>query len=421
LFRERDHEHISGAESRIQHIRSKFELRNGVPVTQTPRAVRCEEQEPGFVQPIFKRTRSWYDQSCGRDSRIKCLQAESVANMATAADSHPRRRFLRLSIRSLIVLVLAIGAALGWIVRQAHPQREAVTAIVKAGGMVDYKIYPGAPAFSWTKPASWSSRIGEHIGIDFVDHVAYVQFTNQPNTNDTERRRALARLPDVGRLETLNLAGASITDDDLAELDGLSHLEHLMLQNTAITDAGLAHVRNLTSLQEIYIRNTPIGDDGLTHFQRLTSLTHLTISRNKVTDVGLERLKDLHSLQNLDVAYTQISDAGLEHLAALSNLDTLKLAGTRITDRGLAHLKRLTKLSSLDLSGTRVTDAGLERLKGLTNLSELDLSKTKVTDAGVVDLKKLKKLSRVDVFGTRVTAAGIGQLHLPPPKPPLMF
>jgi hypothetical protein len=39
----------------------------------------------------------------------------------------------------------------------------------------------------------------------------------------------------------------------------------------------------------------------------------------------------------------------------------------------------------------------------------------------VVDLKKLKKLSRVDVFGTRVTAAGIGQLYLPPPKPPLMF
>ncbi len=45
--------------------------------------------------------------------------------------ARPWRRFVRLSVRGLIVLVLVIGAGLGWMVRQAHIQREAVAAIRK--------------------------------------------------------------------------------------------------------------------------------------------------------------------------------------------------------------------------------------------------------------------------------------------------
>ncbi len=52
--------------------------------------------------------------------------------------SRPRRRFLRFSVRGLIVLVLVIGAWLGWMVRSARIQREAVAAIENAGGEVLY-------------------------------------------------------------------------------------------------------------------------------------------------------------------------------------------------------------------------------------------------------------------------------------------
>jgi hypothetical protein len=51
---------------------------------------------------------------------------------------HPWRKYLRFSVRGLIVFVLVIGAGLGWIVREAHIQREAVAAIKKAGGSVRY-------------------------------------------------------------------------------------------------------------------------------------------------------------------------------------------------------------------------------------------------------------------------------------------
>jgi hypothetical protein len=52
--------------------------------------------------------------------------------------SRSRRSFLRFSLRGLIVLVVVVGVGLGWVVRQAHVQRDAVAAIVGAGGAVRY-------------------------------------------------------------------------------------------------------------------------------------------------------------------------------------------------------------------------------------------------------------------------------------------
>ena len=54
------------------------------------------------------------------------------------AVSRSWRRYLRFSVRGLIVLVLVIGAGMGWIVRSARIQREAVAAIVNDRGGVLY-------------------------------------------------------------------------------------------------------------------------------------------------------------------------------------------------------------------------------------------------------------------------------------------
>jgi Leucine-rich repeat (LRR) protein len=308
-----------------------------------------------------------YDLGCGPESRVLDLPAEKAAKMVAEFASGSLRRFRRISVRGLIVLVLMIGAGLGWIVRRAHFQRDAVRAVLKAGGQVDYDLnydrYPADGVFPWKKLASWKMLIADRIGFDFVYHVAYVQLTGFQTPNETDRQRALAHLPDFGRLGTLNLAGGSVTDSDLAGLESLNHLEHLMLQNTAITDAGLAHLRALTSLQEIFIRNAPIGDQGLAHLQALPSLRHLTLSHTGITDAGMERLKALRGLLTLDLADTKISDAGLRQLAELSDLRRLRLSGTKVTDAGLVHLKGLRNLAKLDLERTAVTPDGVNELE----------------------------------------------------------
>ena len=81
---------------------------------------------------------------------------------------------MRFSLRALIVLVLLIGVGLGWLVRSAHVQRDAVTAIRNAGGVVLYD-------WEWTNGKSipggkpWAPKwLVDLIGVDYFAHVTSV-------------------------------------------------------------------------------------------------------------------------------------------------------------------------------------------------------------------------------------------------------
>ena len=69
------------------------------------------------------------------------------------------RRFLRLKLSHLLVVVLLLAACLGWVVRSAHIQRAAVAAVHQAGGVVLYAgEYPrdsAIPAAGHRRPDGW--------------------------------------------------------------------------------------------------------------------------------------------------------------------------------------------------------------------------------------------------------------------------
>ena len=50
----------------------------------------------------------------------------------------PRRRWFRLSLRGLMILILIIACGIGWKVSRDRSERQAVEAIRAAGGMVLY-------------------------------------------------------------------------------------------------------------------------------------------------------------------------------------------------------------------------------------------------------------------------------------------
>ena len=80
------------------------------------------------------------------------------------------RRYLRFSLRGMLVLVLVIAAGMGRIVNQARTQRDAVAAIRKAGGNVCY--VSGLPSVSaGSQLPGWKRWIAEWVGLDYVDHV----------------------------------------------------------------------------------------------------------------------------------------------------------------------------------------------------------------------------------------------------------
>ena len=205
----------------------------------------------------------------------------------------PWRRFLRLSVRGLIVLVLVIGVWLGWVVRSARIQREAVAAIEQAGGSVKYDWeWSNGKDVRGGKP--WAPRLlVDLIGVDYFGHVTAVAFF------------------ELGRTKPSGLK--------------------------VLNDTVIAQVGRLTELERLYLYASPTTEVGLGH------------RRNNVTDAGLVHLKGLTKLSVLDLRVAKITGTGLLHLKGLTRLSALDLSDTNITDAGMVHLKALTNLSYVGL------------------------------------------------------------------------
>jgi hypothetical protein len=248
--------------------------------------------------------------------------------------SRPWWNYVRISVRGLIVLVLLIGAGVGWIVRSARIQRDAVAAIQKAGGYVGYG-WAESNRDEFAEKALAPKWLVDVIGVDFFGHVTSVCVWLEQAANDGAIVE-VGRLTQLGRLQ---LVGSFVSDGGLAHLKGLTKLSYLYLSKTRVSDAGLAHLKGLTKLKFVYLSGTQVTDAGLTHLKGLTELSALSLNGTQVTDAGLAQLK------------------------GLTNLNWLSLCGTRITDAGLAHLKGLTGLSQLRLYNTKVTDAGIQELQ----------------------------------------------------------
>ena len=122
------------------------------------------------------------------------------------------QRFLRFSVRGLIVLVLVIGAGLGWLARAARVQREAVAAIKNAGGSVAYDWeFDNGRIIRNAKP--WAPRwLVNFIGVDYFGHVTAVRLV----TSSTKINEPIVHVGRLTQLQRLDLVSRSISDADLS-------------------------------------------------------------------------------------------------------------------------------------------------------------------------------------------------------------
>ena len=96
--------------------------------------------------------------------------------------STPRRPWwgrLHLSVRSLMVSILIVGGGLGWFIRRATIQRDAVRAISAAGGSVRYDFEQTATIFAPSKPPA-PKWLVDFMGVDFFASVTSVSFRTSP-------------------------------------------------------------------------------------------------------------------------------------------------------------------------------------------------------------------------------------------------
>ena len=214
-------------------------------------------------------------------------------------DTPTRRRgwrYVRFSVRGLIVVVLLIGVTLGWIVHQAHVQRDAVAAISRAGGAVEYDWQLGSNGRRLPNSKPWAPKwLADQVGIDHFGHVARINLL---------KRGFDRELISIGRLSqvwSLRLDFPPVTDNGLAHLEGLTGLERLYLPFTKVSDAGLVHLKGLTDLRQLSLRGDAITDEGLTHLKELTNLEFLDLDKTRVNGKGLAQLKALKRLARLSL------------------------------------------------------------------------------------------------------------------------
>ena len=244
-------------------------------------------------------------------------------------DIKPKRRWFRFSLRTLLVFVTIASAGFGWLgvkVRHVQGQREAVEAIERVGGRVEYQRaeVPG--------PA-WLRRL---LGDDFFIKPRYVGFS-----------------PD------------RTSDSDLSVLEKLDEIQSIGLWGSNITDSGMSHLHDLMELRFLSLIGTAVTDSGLKHLERLPKLTALSITNSRITDQGLASVIKLNDLENLSLFDTDVTDSGIASLVALKRLKHLTLIGTRVTSAGVSSLKQ--SLPDLRvICSTEQTDLGL-RSKGRTN------------------------------------------------------
>jgi internalin A len=338
-----------------------------------------------------------------------------------------QRTRVRLSLRTLMLLVLALACGLGWLVNSARSQREAVEAIERAGGKAFYgwqlrsnKVNAGfqdlAPIANPLPP--WPKWFVDRVGPDYYSTVWLVMIPGQADPV----MPYVGRLRQVEELDFLPMGkdqAMGPSDAGMVHLWGLTRLKQLKLgvhtRNGAIgskiTGKGLAVIAGATGLQYLELEGVPLTDPDLAALRGLTDLVHLEINSPDITDLGLAHLSGLVELRRLHLSGTQVTAAGIAHLRGLTKLQDLNLALTKV--ESLETCRPLASLTSLTLARTPIGDAGLAPVSepGFAGLIRLNLFNTRVSDAGLMHLRGLPTLRYVDLVGSDVTASGIAEFQ----------
>lgn len=167
-----------------------------------------------------------------------------------------RWRF-QFSIRSLLVLTVAVAAACSWLaveMKKAREQRGALQAIEKelfGLTLFDYQLDSSGQLMSPAEPKE-PAWLRDALGEQFFRSPVYVSL-NQDN------------------VDTWWAAGEDyrmISDADLAHLAGFTQLRFLFLVRTRVTDTGLDQLKGFAQLRYLNVQNTNVTDAGVAKLQQ---------------------------------------------------------------------------------------------------------------------------------------------------------
>ncbi|MBS0210200.1 MAG: protein kinase [Planctomycetes bacterium] len=285
----------------------------------------------------------------------------------------------------------------------ANPARDRAIAQFLLEQGISVTIEPGTIGAAQT--LSGNATLPKH---DFV--VVRAGFPS----NKTPDEEALAKLPELRQLKSLNVYGAKLTDAMVKSWDKLPQLESLDITNNQLTGTVLLTLRNQRSLRFLGMYQNQIPPRaGASFAASQFSLGTLKADFDEPAVIAFKPPPDLRSIELYGLATT---DAALKRIGTWSKIDDLRIPNGKVTEAGFKELAQLKDLKKLYLEITDISDPWLVHLQQLPKLEWLQVNNTLITDAGLEHLAKIRTLRFLRGARSAITAAGVAKLQTALPQ-----
>jgi hypothetical protein len=229
---------------------------------------------------------------------------------------------------------------------------------------------------------------------------------------DPYDRAFFEHLGKVTSLESLNVIGTKLDDEQITLLAELTNLKSLRFTNNGkLSDAGLAALANMKQLEAFNFVGTKMQGHAFAGFDGWTKLTRSSFRGSAIDDEGLKNICErFANLESISLAHAHFTDAGAVHLAKLTKLKGLELGSREATTACLANLAGLP-LEYLQLGDGLDAPAGFAAVRAIGSLRRLTLTNSKtLDDAGLKQVAEIKQLELLELGGLPLDEARIAQL-----------
>ncbi|TWU05332.1 hypothetical protein [Allorhodopirellula heiligendammensis] len=178
------------------------------------------------------------------------------------------KRFLRFSVRSILLATLVIAVAFGFAANRYRKIKAANVAIRDAGGKCGISV----------DGPQWLRQIVQDD--DYFTNVASISIHRtrtfgDPHFNNERLSELIPHINQFSEFSTLSLR-SDVTDDGLSLLADLPRLRNLDICSPSVTDAGIANLHELTELRSLLV-GRGISEHALDELQ--SALPKLKIRR----------------------------------------------------------------------------------------------------------------------------------------------
>jgi serine/threonine protein kinase len=160
-------------------------------------------------------------------------------------------------------------------------------------------------------------------GLEVLKHFPNLKKLSLANCSNVTDK-TVKSLRGLNQLQALDLSSDSdVTDEGLSNLP--KSLEMLFLKGGQISAKGCAKIGELPKLTTLDLADTPIANDDLKVLQKLPKLQNLSLAGTGISDKGMELVIKANGLEHLNLAHTRITKKGFFLLAQLPRLRSINI------------------------------------------------------------------------------------------------